>query len=724
MSSHLRIIGPLQRNRGSAWEGSAAAGVTLVSDCHSRLRGIYTGANTLLRQLVPLVYDNDPELVHVHATEILYVAPELDRLIAPEVFRPIPVEVYREHQRFFVQAYSTARSLLIAHSVISFLKKCANLPYIGHLNCYFENVHEADELDHEFLAILVRRADPTSLTVGVGVTEASLSAALATALDRHTRPLSADGLDRRDVDQRLQDASAAVREAWAQAFVDSDGTSDEPVELAAYALAAVDDRRRWHDQRADVLEGQDDFGLRLGAIPYHRAHGRFASTLGAAAYTAATQYVTDVGYFEAAVRIGDLGRALVDRATQLRDYRSLFLDQDIPLLSLRRADDARRVYEELRAFSDEPRVQAHVSYGMAMLYVRFYPPERRDLTQARAWINNSLALSRTLPDVALRPLLTAFQMNGMALVEYRLGNFDEAIRLETEAMELLDGQPGPRGYEVYLRRALLAFNRAQVYRTVGRYEEAVADISTVIDMFPHEADGYYERGHAHRGAGRVEEALADYGRAIDRHAAPEAYFNRAGLLFELGREQDSLADYDTVLELDPDHVDTLLNRAGIHYDRGDYDQARRDVEHGLRLEPGSSQLLCTLGLLEQAEGRPEAARRTLTRAIERDPSQTAAWTNRAVVAFEAGDVDAAIADLTEALALGDDAAIRYNRAVAYQQSQQWRQAVDDFDQALLLDGSDAEDILVRRAACHRLLDQHDEARGDLDAYAGPAKHGR
>lgn len=717
MSSHLRIVGPLQRNRRSAWEDTATTGVTLLSDCHSRLRGIYTGVNTLLRQLVPLVYEKDPELVHAHATEIFCVTPELDGLIAPDVFRPIPVEVYREHQRFFIQAYSTARSLLIAHSIITFLKKCADLPYLGHLNCYFENVHEADELDREFLAILVRRVDPASLTVGVGVPDTPLPADLATALDRYTQSISADGLGGQDVDQQLRHASAAVREAWARAFIDSDGTSDEPMELAAYEFATADDRQRWHDQRADVLEGQDDFGLRLGAIPYHRAHGRFASTLGAAAYTAATQYVTDVGYFEAAVRIGNLGRALVDRATQMRDYRSLFLDQDIPLLALRRADEARRVYEELRAFSDEPRVQAHVSYGMAMLYVRFYPPERRDLTQARAWINNALALARTLPDVGLRPLLTAFELNGMALVEHRLGNFDEAIRLETEAMELLDSQPGPQGYEVYLRRALLAFNRAQVYRTVGRYDEAVADITSVIDLFPNEADGYYERGHAHRGAGRVAEALADYGRAIDRNPPLETYFNRAGLLCELGQEQDALADYDFVLELDPDHVDTLLNRAGIHYDRGDYDQARRDVEHGLKLDPDNAQLLCTLGLLEQADGRMEAARETLTRAIERDPTQTAAWTNRAVVAFETGDADAAIADLTEALALGDDAAIRYNRAMAYQQSQLWRQAVDDFNQALLLDDSDADDILVRRATCHRALGQHDEAQRDLDEYA-------
>ncbi|GAB3985845.1 hypothetical protein GCM10029978_099770 [Actinoallomurus acanthiterrae] len=717
MLSHLRITGPHRQSRLAAWQDAAPAGVTLVADCHSRLRGIYTGVNTLMRQLVPMVYEKDPELVHAHATEILYLAPELNELIDDEVFRPIPVDVYQEHRRFLTRAYSTVRPLLLAHGLTNFLKKCAALPYLGQLGCHFENVHAADELDRRFLAILVRRMDPALLTVGIGVTGDPLPADLETALDGYTRPVPAAPSTGPDVAHELERASAAVRSTWARAFVDSDGTSDVPLEVAAYEAAEAAERQRWHDERAEVLERQDDFGLRLGAIPYHRAHGRSPGTLGAAAYRLATEYVTDVGYYEAAVRIGDLGRALVDRATQLRDQPSLFLDQDIPLLALRRTDEARRVYGELRAFSAEPSVQAHAAYGMAMLYVRFYPPERRDYAEARGWINTALALARTLPEVGLRAHLTAFEQNGLALVEFRLGNFDEAIRLETEAMELLDAQPGPHPYELYLRRALLSFNRAQVYAVVGRYDEAIADLTSVIDLFPEESDGYLERGNAHRRAGRPEKALADYDRSIARNPPPEAYYNRAGLLSELGRDEAALADYDSVLDLDPDHVDSLVNRAGLHYDRGDFGDARRDVEHGLTLDPGNARLLCTLGLLDLADGRTEAAGQALTRAIERDTTLAAAWVNRAVLAFENGEVDAAIADLSEALTLGEDAVARFNRAVAYQRRRRWQEAIDDFTQALAVDPGVAEEVLTRRAACHRELGRSEEARRDLDEHA-------
>lgn len=721
MTNHLRIIGRYQRDRRIAWADAAPAGVTVTVDCHSRLRGIYTGTNTLLRELVPVVSEKDAELVRTHATEILYVAPELNELFDTDVYRPIPVQVYQKHQRIQVRAYSTVRPLLLAHGLVNFLKKCADLSYLTHLSCYFENAHLADELDHQFLSILLRRVDPAALTVGVGTPgdtpDEPLPESLATALHRYTHPHPVVPSSRAEV------GDEPSAKASAKAFVDSDGTTDVPDELAAYEAAAPADRQRWHDERADLLERRNDFGLRLGAIPYHRAHGRFADTLGAAAYTVATEYVTDVGYYEAAVRIGDLGRALADRATQMRCYRSLFVDQDIPLLALRRTDEARRVYEELRAFSSESGLQAHAAYGMAMLYVRFYPPEQRDCTKARAWIHTALALARTLPEVNLRAHLTAFEQNGLALVEYRLGRFDEAIRLETEAMALLDSQPGPHPYELYLRSALLSFNRAQVYATIGRYDDAVADLTSVIELFPDESDGYLERGNAHRRAGRVDAALADYHHAIARNPPPEAYYNRAGLLSELDRPQEALADYDAVLDLDPDHLATLVNRAGLLHDLGDYGEARRDVAHGLTLDPGNAQLLCTLGLLDLADGRVDAAGLAFSAAIEHDPTLAAAWSNRAIVAFDHGDTDAAIADLTEALVLGDDAAIRYNRAVAHQHSRHWQSAVDDFTHAMILDPVDAMDILPRRAACHRELGRLDESQQDLDAHARLSRSG-
>jgi len=246
----------------------------------------------------------------------------------------------------------------------------------------------------------------------------------------------------------------------------------------------------------------------------------------------------------------------------------------------------------------------------------------------------------------------------------------------------------------------------------ARYDDAVADLTEVIELFPEECDGYLVRGDAHRRAGRVDEALADYECAISRNRP-----NRAVLLCELGREREALGDYDAALDLDPDHLPTLINRAAMHHARDAGPAARRDVEHGLDLDPDNPQLLCTLGVLDLADGLVEAAAWAFAKAIEREATLPAAWVNRAAAAFDAGDTDAAIADLTQALDLGENATIRYNRALAYQYRERWQQAVEDYSQALLLDHSDAHAILPRRAASYRKLGQLDRAERDLQQHA-------
>ena len=94
-------------------------------------------------------------------------------------------------------------------------------------------------------------------------------------------------------------------------------------------------------------------------------------------------------------------------------------------------------------------------------------PDEPEFCRNRGWLNTAIAFARILPDLDGRTLLTAVQLNGLALVDFRERRFDDAIQLETEAMALLDSEPAPGVYEAHLRRALLSFNRAQLYNAVG-----------------------------------------------------------------------------------------------------------------------------------------------------------------------------------------------------------------------------------------------------------------
>ena len=179
-----------------------------------------------------------------------------------------------------------------------------------------------------------------------------------------------------------------------------------------------------------------------------------------------------------------------------------------------------------------------------------------------------------------------------------------------------------------------------------------------------------------------------------------------------------------MLELEPDYVDCLLNRASLLYEQGDFQAARRDVERGLQLQPEHAQLLCVLGLIEIAEEHPAQAHQALSTAITLDSSLVAAWANRAVLAFETGRVDAAIEDLTHAITLGENAAVRYNRGIAYQSQERWFEASEDYTTALSLDQEDAQDLLYRRGLCYFHLGDEHQAQQDFQAHLtfGPSPY--
>jgi tetratricopeptide (TPR) repeat protein len=58
-------------------------------------------------------------------------------------------------------------------------------------------------------------------------------------------------------------------------------------------------------------------------------------------------------------------------------------------------------------------------------------------------------------------------------------------------------------------------SRGQCHQAMGRYQDAVTDLSRAIDLDPGLAWAFAERGETYRRMERHEQALADFRRAID-----------------------------------------------------------------------------------------------------------------------------------------------------------------------------------------------------------------
>jgi tetratricopeptide (TPR) repeat protein len=119
-------------------------------------------------------------------------------------------------------------------------------------------------------------------------------------------------------------------------------------------------------------------------------------------------------------------------------------------------------------------------------------------------------------------------------------------------------------------------------------------------------------------------------------------------------------------------------------------KARADVQRGLALDPRNPYLLCGLGQVEAAEGRHAEARSAFDAALREDGTIAAVWAARGAVAFDTGDADRAVADLSRALALGEDAGLLFNRAMALRALGRGAEARADLERAAALDPGDGD----------------------------------
>ena len=599
-------------------------------DAHRGLRGPYTAAGSLVRALAP-----DPELLARHDVEVLTVAPELRGKVTCTRETLTSLAPPEERTRF----YPPARTQRVAHGLTELLRDFVAAG--PRRTLVIERADEADPTDVEWLATLLRRIDPAQLQIVVCAGEGGpLVASLRRYADR---------------------GPGGVTREPAADYVASDGTDDRL--RAAYDALPAAERQALHDARADELERRGELSLTLGAIPYHRERGSDPRGAGVRAVLAALQHCMLSGFYDAVLDLAHRSYALLDWETQPEECWRVTSKLTMALAAMGRPDEAGELYDDACMQTTLPKIHLHAAYGRAMLNTRFYPPERRDRKKAKAWINTAIALSSQLPDAQRRAFDLSFNENGLALIETYLGDPEKALALVARGIERVEADPEDE--RLLLHRSVLRYNRAQLLSRMGRPEEALAAYSEAIEADPNQSEYHLERGNLLRRLGRLEDALADYDEAIRTSPPyPEPYLVRADLALELGDEQAALAGYSYALELAPDLIDARVGRASLLLDEGRLEAARADVVAGLALDPEHAELHAVHASIAQQEQRFGEAHDAYAEALRHDPTLVAAWSNRATLWYEQGEIERAIEDLRTALALDDDPDIRANLELA------------------------------------------------------------
>jgi tetratricopeptide (TPR) repeat protein len=231
----------------------------------------------------------------------------------------------------------------------------------------------------------------------------------------------------------------------------------------------------------------------------------------------------------------------------------------------------------------------------------------------------------------------------------------------------------------------------------GRLTEAIAVWSEVIAEAPQQAEAYRWRARAYVQDDDIASAEADLNTVIELEPEDaEAYVERAilfrshyGITLPLGvQEQDGdvylrrpgatldacLADLSRAMTLNPALAAAYLHRGIVYYTSGQWERAVADLSQALALQPDHHAAFLWRGLVRYAQAlRPPQSAPAL-------PGDTH---GPGALAYERRAVIAALADCGRAIALHPDACYRLHRALLWMTLGAWQRARQDCGEILL-----------------------------------------
>ncbi len=149
--------------------------------------------------------------------------------------------------------------------------------------------------------------------------------------------------------------------------------------------------------------------------------------------------------------------------------------------------------------------------------------------------------------------------------------------------------------------------RAAIYQALHQPEDALADISKVIQIQPNVAANYRERAQMYMDAGHDEKALEDYTKVIEMENSSAAYNGRGICYIRLKRPQRAIEDFTNAIMRQP-LMESYLQRGLALASIGEHAKAIADFDRAIEMAPTVSATyrarassLASMGNLKAAE---------------------------------------------------------------------------------------------------------------------------
>lgn len=207
------------------------------------------------------------------------------------------------------------------------------------------------------------------------------------------------------------------------------------------------------------------------------------------------------------------------------------------------------------------------------------------------------------------------------------------------------------------------------YIKEGRYEcpldEAIAELSKIIDKNPQNAEAYYLRGRTY--VAKIDDLNSSRDPGFAKHV-PSAWSDQA------------IADFTKTIEIDPQYIDAYLYR-------GIWTESLSDFNKAIELNPNNAKAYYYRACYAKRKGDTNRDIADLTKAIEIDPNYAAAYFERGMV-YRSKDLNnQAISDFSKAIEINPNFTEAYEwRAWAYYDKKEYDKSWKDVYKAEELGG--------------------------------------
>ena len=315
------------------------------------------------------------------------------------------------------------------------------------------------------------------------------------------------------------------------------------------------------------------------------------------------------------------------------------------LIKLERFDEAQRVLVEAEKSGVSPE-----TLEVLHQQIRTSPPEDKKNTK------KGLTLSEKRKRLAERKKSKKRKAQGGSsgaapsqdqinhvLGHYQAGRFGEAEALATLLIQLFPKHPfGAKALGVVLRQT-------------GRLAESLAPMQLAVTLSPQDSEAHNNLGVTLKELGKLDEAEASYRKAIAlKPDYAEAHSNLGNSLKELGKLDEAEASYRHAIAFKPDYAEAHSNLGNSLKELGKLDASEASCRQAIAFKPDYAEAHSNLGNTLKELGKLDEAEASYRKAIALKPDYAEAYSNLGNALKELGKLDEAEASYRQAIALKSD----------------------------------------------------------------------